>query len=101
MMGLKACMTSLLTANRMSDFRPFRTSLHLGGVATELCNFYSHSVEAEKPEEKILRSLVFLGILLLQNMTFVFWKVNCVSHTELAEAISWIFKIIFRTDRQS
>ena len=85
----------------MIDFRPFRTSLLLGGVATELCNFYSHSVEAEKPEEKILHSLVFLGILLLQNMTFVFWKVNCVSHTELAEAVSWIFKIIFRTDRQS
>lgn len=85
----------------MIDFRPFRTSLLLGGVATELCNFYSHSVEAEKPEEKILQSLVFLGILLLQNMTFVFWKVNCVSHTELAEAVSWIFKIIFRTDRQS
>lgn len=101
MMGLKACMTSPLTANRMIDFRPFRTSLLLGGVATELCNFYSHSVEAEKPEEKILHSLVFLGILLLQNMTFVFWKVNCVSHTELAEAVSWIFKIIFRTDRQS
>ena len=85
----------------MIDFRPFRTSLLLGGVATELCNFYSHSVEAEKPEEEILQSLVFLGILLLQNMTFVFWKVNCVSHTELAEAVSWIFKIIFRTDRQS
>ena len=97
MMGLKACMTSPLTANRMIDFRPFRTSLLLGGVATELCNFYSHSVEAEKPEEKILHSLVFLGILI----TFVFWKVNCVSHTELAEAVSWIFKIIFRTDRQS
>lgn len=100
MMGLKACMTSPLTANRMIDFRPFRTSLLLGGVATELCNFYSHSVEAEKPEEKILRSLVFLRILLL-HMTFVFLKGNCVSHTELAEAVSWIFKIIFRTDRQS
>lgn len=87
MMGLKACMTSLLTANRMIDFRPFRTSLLLGGVATELCNFCSHSVEAEKREEKILRSLVFLRIL-LQNIAFVFLKVNCVSHTELAEAIS-------------
>ena len=101
MMGLKACMASLLTANRMIDFRPFRTSLLLGGLATELCNFYSHSVEAEKPEDKILRSLVFLRILLLQNMTFAFLKVNCVSHTELAEAIWWIFRILLRTDRQS
>lgn len=85
----------------MIDFRPFRTSLLLGGVATELCNFYSYSVEAEKPEEKILRSLVFLRILLLQNMTFAFLKGNCVSHTVLAEAILWIFKIILKTDRQS
>lgn len=98
--GVKSLSDVTLTANRMIDFRPFRTSLLLGGVATELCNFCSHSVEAEKREKKILRSLVFLRIL-LQNIAFLFLKVNCVSHTELPEAISWIFKIILRTERQS